>query len=193
LTASTVAGGSGTVTGVNFFRETNGTSGLQASGANPDLYLGAGTSSAGRWTYTFSTANLAAGTYTYYARAVNSLGDKSPDGTAAISTTNVVKAATHAPAAQSGSTGSAPLAAATDLLSTGKLTQSAPKAASSVVAPSISVAQPTFVATSEALADVAAETPTSGGGSGVASWLLDPEGDTSLLDSLLADGWELPA
>ena len=73
LTASNVAeaGGSGTITGVNFYRESNGTSGLQIGS---DTLVGAGTASGSTWTISASTTGLAAGTYTYYAVATDSNG-----------------------------------------------------------------------------------------------------------------------
>jgi endonuclease/exonuclease/phosphatase family metal-dependent hydrolase len=76
LTAGSVTetGGSGTITGVNFYLESNGTSGLQVGS---DTLVGAGTQSGTTWTVSASTAGLAAGTYTYYAVATDSNGNTS--------------------------------------------------------------------------------------------------------------------
>ncbi|HEY1684158.1 MAG TPA: endonuclease/exonuclease/phosphatase family protein [Tepidisphaeraceae bacterium] len=76
LTASSVTetGGSGTITGVEFYRESNSTSGLQIGS---DTTLGAGTQSGTSWSLSTSTVGLAAGSYTYYAVATDSNGDSS--------------------------------------------------------------------------------------------------------------------
>ncbi|WP_406700163.1 Ig-like domain repeat protein [Singulisphaera sp. Ch08] len=85
LTASTVTGD---VTTVNFFRETNGTAGLQV-GAGGDTLVGTDTDSAGGWSTSFSSSGLGNSTSTYYAQATDALGDTSVSGTSAPSTTNV--------------------------------------------------------------------------------------------------------
>jgi endonuclease/exonuclease/phosphatase family metal-dependent hydrolase len=92
LTASNVTetGGTGTITGVNFYRESNGTSGLQIGS---DTLVGAGTANGTTWTISASTSGLAAGTYTYYAVATDSNGHSST----VASTTLTVTAATGTP------------------------------------------------------------------------------------------------
>ena len=73
LTASGVGDPDGTVAAVAFYRESNGSPGLQVC-AGGDLLIGTDTSGADGWTATASTAGLAAGTYNYYARATDNLG-----------------------------------------------------------------------------------------------------------------------
>jgi hypothetical protein len=92
LTATSVAetGGTGTITGVNFYRESNGTAGLQIGS---DTLVGAGTQSGTTWTLSAPTAGLAAGSYTYYAVATDSNGNSS----AVSSTTLTVTAAAGTP------------------------------------------------------------------------------------------------
>jgi hypothetical protein len=92
LTASSVTetGGTGTITGVNFYRESNGTSGLQIGS---DTLVGAGTASGTTWTISASTTGFAAGSYTYYAVATDSNGNSS----AVSSTTLTVTAAAGTP------------------------------------------------------------------------------------------------
>jgi endonuclease/exonuclease/phosphatase family metal-dependent hydrolase len=92
LTASSVTetGGTGTITGVNFYRESNGTSGLQIGS---DTLVGAGTANGTTWTISASTTGLAAGTYTYYAVATDSNGNSS----AVSSTTLTVTSSTGTP------------------------------------------------------------------------------------------------
>jgi endonuclease/exonuclease/phosphatase family metal-dependent hydrolase len=92
LTASNVTetGGSGTITGVNFYLESNGTSGLQVGS---DTLVGAGTQSGTTWTISASTTGLAAGTYTYYAVATDSNGNSS----AVASTTLTVTSSSATP------------------------------------------------------------------------------------------------
>ena len=71
LTAFNVAevGGTAAIAGVNFYRESNGTSGLQIGS---DTLVGAGTQSDTTWTIAnVSTTGLGAGTYTYYAVATD--------------------------------------------------------------------------------------------------------------------------
>ena len=58
---------------VNFYRESNGRRGLQTSGPNPDTFIAQDTSRAGGWKVTTATDGLAAGVYTYYSRAFDSL------------------------------------------------------------------------------------------------------------------------
>ncbi len=87
LTASSVTetGGSGSITGVNFYRESNGTSGLQIGS---DTLLGAGNASGTTWTISASTSSLAAGTYTYYAVAADSNGKSSTVASATLTVTS---------------------------------------------------------------------------------------------------------
>jgi Bacterial Ig-like domain (group 3)/Dockerin type I domain len=83
LTASGVVETGGTVTGVEFYRETNGVSGLQIGA---DELVGAGVQNGTTWTLTNSTdtIGLVAGSYTYYAVATDSNG-----GTSAVSSTSL--------------------------------------------------------------------------------------------------------
>jgi hypothetical protein len=71
LTASNVheSVGAPTISTVTFYRESNGTSGLQTAG---DTLLGTGTQNGTAWTYSFDTTGLSAGTYTFYAIATDS-------------------------------------------------------------------------------------------------------------------------
>ena len=64
-----------TITGVNFYRESNGTSGLQIGS---DTLVGAGTASGTTWTLSTSSSGLTAGSYTYYAVATDASGVSSP-------------------------------------------------------------------------------------------------------------------
>jgi hypothetical protein len=70
LTATNVteAGGAGTITGVNFCRESNGAAGLQTAS---DTFVGAGVLNGTAWTFSASTSGLTAGAYTYYAVATD--------------------------------------------------------------------------------------------------------------------------
>jgi hypothetical protein len=86
LTASTVADTDGAIANVKFYRESNGLAGLQTGGSNNDLLLSTDTSSSGGYTSTFSTAGLALGTYTYYARATDNFGVVSN----VVTTTNTI-------------------------------------------------------------------------------------------------------
>jgi hypothetical protein len=76
LTASSVAevGGVGAITGVNFYLESNNTTGLQS---DADTLVGAGVQNGSTWTLDVSSAGLAAGIYTYYAVASDGNGLKS--------------------------------------------------------------------------------------------------------------------
>ena len=82
LTASNVheSLGTPTISTVTFYRESNSVAGLQTTG---DTLLGTGTQNGTTWTYSFDTTGLAAGTYTFYATATDSV---SVTG-AAVSTT----------------------------------------------------------------------------------------------------------
>ncbi len=71
LTATSVheSTGSNTITSVSFFRESNGTSGLQTAS---DFAIGSGSVNGTTYTITTNTAGLAAGSYTFYAVATDS-------------------------------------------------------------------------------------------------------------------------
>ena len=69
LQALGVGDADGGIYAVNFYRESNGRRGLQTSGPNPDTYIAQDTTRGGGWKATTATDGLAAGTYTYYARA----------------------------------------------------------------------------------------------------------------------------
>jgi hypothetical protein len=69
LTANNVADVGGTMVSVAFYRESNGTAGLQVPG---DTLVGTDTSATGGWSVVASTTGLATGTYLYYARATDS-------------------------------------------------------------------------------------------------------------------------
>ncbi|HET6248148.1 MAG TPA: Calx-beta domain-containing protein, partial [Tepidisphaeraceae bacterium] len=84
LSASGFGDTGGTILGVNFYRESNATAGLQVGG---DTLLGSGTASAGTYTIPISTVGLPDGGYTYYAVALDSTGAASP---VASTTVNVV-------------------------------------------------------------------------------------------------------
>ena len=83
LTASNVTDSGSTITGVNFYRETNGTSGLQIGS---DTLVGAGTQNGTSWSVSAPTTGFVAGWYTYYAVATDALGVSS----AVSSTTSLV-------------------------------------------------------------------------------------------------------
>jgi hypothetical protein len=83
LTASNVTGG--TINGVNFYRESNGTSGLQVGS---DTLVGAGTQNGTTWSRSnVSTSGLAAGNYTFYAVATNTAGLSSSPSSAVLTVT----------------------------------------------------------------------------------------------------------
>ena len=92
LTASGVSDPDGTVAFVAFFRESNGTAGLQ-TGAAGDTALGTDANGAEGFAVTVNTAGLAAGQYAYYARATD---DDGASGNVA-STTNTVQDPPPAP------------------------------------------------------------------------------------------------
>jgi endonuclease/exonuclease/phosphatase family metal-dependent hydrolase len=87
LTASNVTetGGTGSITGVNFYRESNGTSGLQIGS---DTTVGAGSQSGTTWTISASTTGLAVGTYTFYAVATDSNGNSSTVASTTLTVTS---------------------------------------------------------------------------------------------------------
>jgi hypothetical protein len=88
----TETGGTGTITGVNFYLESNGTSGLQIGS---DTLVGAGTQSGTTWTISASTTGLAAGTYTYYAVATDSNGNSSTVASTTLTVTSSGSTAIH--------------------------------------------------------------------------------------------------
>jgi hypothetical protein len=71
LTAASVTETGGTITAVNFYRESNGTSGLQTGS---DVLFGAGVMSGTTWSLVTTTTGLAAGNYTVYAVATDAAG-----------------------------------------------------------------------------------------------------------------------
>jgi hypothetical protein len=73
LAAASVTDAGSTITGVTFYRESNGTTGLQ-TGTGGDTLVGTATLSGSTWTLTASTTGFAAGTYTYYATASDAAG-----------------------------------------------------------------------------------------------------------------------
>ena len=85
LTAKGVAETGGTISSVQFYRESNGTSGVQTT----DTLIGTGTQSGTTWTIRTSTSGLGGGNYTYYAVAVDAAGV-----TSTLSTTVTVVAPT---------------------------------------------------------------------------------------------------
>jgi hypothetical protein len=85
LTASNVSEIGGTISSVNFYRESNGSTGLQAGS---DTFVGAGTQNGATWTISTSTTGLAAGVYTYYAVAVDASGTSSAASSAALTVTS---------------------------------------------------------------------------------------------------------
>ncbi|HJZ90596.1 MAG TPA: endonuclease/exonuclease/phosphatase family protein [Gemmataceae bacterium] len=88
LTADNVTEVGGTIAGVNFYLESNGTSGLQIGS---DTLVGAGTQSGTTWTLAnVSTSGLAAGTYTYYAVATDAQNISSTPVSATLTVTNPV-------------------------------------------------------------------------------------------------------
>ena len=77
----------GTVASVAFYRESNGTAGLQ-TGAGGDASVGTDSNATGGYTASPATGSLTTGTYTYYAVATGPGGTSAP-----ASTTNTVTAA----------------------------------------------------------------------------------------------------
>jgi hypothetical protein len=73
LTAGSVVDVDGGIAAVNFYRESNGRSGLQ-TGSGGDAVIGTDTSSAGGYAVTVLATGLDDGTYTYYAQAVDNRG-----------------------------------------------------------------------------------------------------------------------
>ncbi|HUO10536.1 MAG TPA: S53 family peptidase [Phycisphaerae bacterium] len=69
LSAVNVQEPGGSISGVSFYRETNGKSGLQIGS---DAFIGSGKRTGNNWTLTTSTSGLKPGAYTYYAVATDS-------------------------------------------------------------------------------------------------------------------------
>ncbi len=82
LTASNVQETSGSVSTVKFYRESNGSSGLQSGS---DTLVGTGTQNGTTWTLAFSTTGMAAGNYTYYAVATDAVNINSATSSAVLS------------------------------------------------------------------------------------------------------------
>ena len=85
LTAAGVAETGGTVAGVRFYRESNGTSGYQAGG---DAVVGSASQSSTTWSLTTTAGGLASGAYTFYAVATDSAGTSSAAVAAVLTVTN---------------------------------------------------------------------------------------------------------
>ena len=87
LTAVNVQDPSGlSTTKVAFYLESNGTTGLQTTGSNPDTLLGNGTRSGSNWSLsTTALNNLTPGTYTCYAMASDYQGVSSVVASSAVS------------------------------------------------------------------------------------------------------------
>ena len=81
LTAANVAEPGGSIANVKFYRETDGTAGLQTGG---DTLVGTGTATGTTYAVSAATAGFAAGTYTYYAVATDSVGTASATATTAV-------------------------------------------------------------------------------------------------------------
>ena len=94
LTASNVTDAGSTITGVTFYRESNGVTGLQTGTGGDTLLTGTVTHSGATWSLTASTTGLTTGTYTYYAVAT----DAASVASAAASATVKVTAPASAPA-----------------------------------------------------------------------------------------------
>ena len=82
LTAANVTETGGTISAVDFYEETNGTTGLQTTG---DTFVGAGTQNGTTWSISAATTGFAAGTYTYYAVAIDSSSNVSAAASATLS------------------------------------------------------------------------------------------------------------
>jgi chitinase len=85
LTASNVTETGGSISGVTFYRETNGTAGLQAGS---DVVAGDGVRSGTSWSLTTTTTGLAAGSTTYYAVAFDPNGTTSATASTVVTVTN---------------------------------------------------------------------------------------------------------
>ena len=90
LTANGVSDADGSVVKVSFYRESNGVAGLQF-GSGGDAPVGTDSDRAGGFSVRVSTRGLSAGTYTYYAHAIDNAGAASAAGTAAPRTTHTLQ------------------------------------------------------------------------------------------------------
>jgi hypothetical protein len=81
LTASNVISIGGTISEVDFYRESNDSAGFQIS---EDTLVGSGAQNGTTWTLDESTDDLAAGVYTYYALAVDDGGESSVASSAVL-------------------------------------------------------------------------------------------------------------
>jgi hypothetical protein len=92
LTASGVSdpNPAGWVASVAFYRESNGTAGLQV-GSGGDTLVGFDDNSADGWSVSVVTDGLTAGVYTYYALATDDEGGISTVGADAAATTNTIR------------------------------------------------------------------------------------------------------
>lgn len=88
LSANNVAETGGSVTGVKFYRDTNGTGGLQVGS---DTLVGSGTQSGSTWSFTTTTGSLASGSYTFYAVASDASNTSSAAVSAVLTVTNPPK------------------------------------------------------------------------------------------------------
>ena len=84
LTASNVMETGGTISSVNFYRESNSSVGLQAGS---DTLVGTGTRSGTTWTLTLSALGLATGSYTFYAVATDASNVSTAASTAVLTVT----------------------------------------------------------------------------------------------------------
>jgi ELWxxDGT repeat protein len=80
----------GSVTRVTFYRESNGTPGLQI-GTEGDLQLGIDLDPLDGWSLDVSVMGLPAGVYTFYAQATDNQGGVSVDGSSAATATSTVQ------------------------------------------------------------------------------------------------------
>ena len=87
LTASNVTESGGTISSVKFYRESNGSSGLQIGS---DTLVGTGSQNGSTWTLSASTSGFAAGNYTYYAVATDGSNINSSPASTTLSVTSPV-------------------------------------------------------------------------------------------------------
>lgn len=88
LSANNVAEPGGSVTSVKFYRDTNGTGGLQIGS---DTLVGSGTQNGSTWSFTTTTGGLASGSYTFYAVASDAANVSSAAVSAVLTVTNPLK------------------------------------------------------------------------------------------------------
>ena len=87
LTVGNVGEIGGSITALNFYRESNGSTGLQIGG---DTLVGAGTQNGTTWTLSTATTGLAAGLYTYYAVATDATSISSGPSAAILTVTTPI-------------------------------------------------------------------------------------------------------